>query len=100
LAATTAGGVNPDRFSAAAQALCPSEGLWAQATSVKLALDRKELAKYEQCGGAGAECCSYARPTAGGSRASPACADKPFAGRRCVAGTTCTRVNAWYYQCQ
>lgn len=88
-------------FAAAAQALCPSDGLWeqAKASGVPLALGREVLEKHEQCGGAGAACCAYARQTAGGSRASPSCADKPFAGRRCVEGTTCSRVNAWYYQC-
>jgi hypothetical protein len=95
----TSGSPDAVAFEAAAQALCPSPGLWAAASSTPLALSRKELARFEQCGGAGGACCAYARPIGGGERLQGVCGDAVFAGRTCAAGTTCQRKDAWYWQC-
>jgi hypothetical protein len=87
-------------FAAAAQKLCPTPGLWSQAgEGTQLARSRKRLGRLEQCGGAGASCCAYARPVAAGKRVQGSCYDRPFAGRTCDQGTTCQRKNAWYWQC-
>ena len=91
---------DPAAFAAAAAKLCKTPGLWAQASSVPLAVSRRELAPNEMCGGAGAFCCAYARLIANGRQVAGSCRDAPFAGRSCGKGTKCVRQDAYYWQCK
>lgn len=49
------------------------------------------IARWGQCGGAGADCAAIAGPAA--------CVDASFPGLACASGSTCQRQNPFYYQC-
>jgi hypothetical protein len=47
------------------------------------------ISDWAQCGGRGGNCASYG-----------SCDDGAYKGSGCASGSSCVRINEWYYQCQ